>query len=224
MGNKFLMVRVFKECNWKCSYCEYAGNHILPDEDNAIEIFDKYKDKLTHITGGEPGLLSERFWDHVFDTRKVGVLTNGLFIKKGYYEKYHDRITHLYVHVTPELDKDINPNTLRVLLNGDPIVEPSIVIHKKNIHLVKDFLNKYSNLEFNITFSGTQFYPDMGYNITEKGTALAVIDQLKDFPQYTQFIPKLLKAITSNNWNLCFIPNERVDKCDACPVKCWIDV
>lgn len=224
MSNKFLMVRVLKECNWKCSYCEYAGNTAIPDEEEAIRIFDRHKDKLTHITGGEPGLLSEKFWDHVFNIRKVGVLTNGLFIKKGYYEKYHDRLTHLYVHVTPELDNDINPLTLKTISKGDPIVEPSIVIHKKNVNLIKNFLNKYSEIDFNITMSGTQFYPDMGYNITDKNTALSIIDILKEFPKYSHFVPKLLKAILSDNWNLCFIPNERVDKCDTCPVKCWIDV
>jgi len=218
------MVRVLKECNWKCSYCEYAGNNHIPDEEEAIAIFDKYKDIVTHITGGEPGLLSDKFWNHVFNTRSVGVLTNGLFIKKGYYEKYHSKLSHLYVHVSPELDMNIDPTTLKILRNGDPIVEPSFVIHKKNTHLIKDFLNKYSDLDFNITMSGTQFYPDMGYNITDKGTALAIIDKLRDFPQYSPFVTKLLKAITSNHWNLCFIPSVMVDKCTECPVKCWVDV
>lgn len=222
MANKFLMARVLEECNWKCTYCEYCDTDIVPDEDKAIAIFDKYKDKLTHITGGEPGLLSERFWDHVFSTRKVGVLSNGLFIKKGYYEKYHDRLDHLYIHVVPELNNDINPTTLEVLRRYDPIVEPSFVIHKRNIPLVRDFINKYPDIEFNITISGTQFYPDRGYNITEKGSALAVVDQLRGFPQYKQLVTKLLKAITSDHWNLCFIPDVKVDKCADCPVKCWI--
>jgi len=62
------------------------------------------------------------------------------------------------------------------------------------------------------------------YNITDKYTALAIIDILKEFPKYNHFVPKLLKAIISDHWNLCFIPNDRVDKCVDCPVKCWIDV
>jgi len=224
MGNNFLMVRVLKECNWTCSYCEYKSNGIIPDEGKAIEIFEKHKDTLTHITGGEPGLLSQKFWDHVFNYKKVGVLTNGLFIKKGYYEKYKDKLTHLYVHVTPELNVPIHPTILKVIRNKDPIVEPSIVIHRKNTSLIKGFLKKFSDIHFNITMSGTQFYPDMGYNITDKDTAIAIIDQLKDFPQYNHFIPKLFKAITSDNWNLCFIPKGRVDKCSECPVKCWVDI
>lgn len=224
MSKKFLMVRVLKECNWTCSYCEYKSMGVLPDEENALEIFEKHKDRLTHITGGEPGLLSEKFWTHVFNYRKVGVLTNGLFIKKGYYKQFHDRISHLYIHVTPELDIPIHPSIYKILVSGDTIVEPSIVIHKRNTHLIKEFLTKYSEIEFNITFSGTQFYPDMGYNITEKGVALAIIDQLKDLPKYKHFLPKLFKAIVTDNWNLCFIPSVRVDKCSECPVKCWVDV
>jgi len=222
MASKFLMARVLEECNWKCTYCEYCDNDIHPDEDKAIAIFEKYKDRLTHITGGEPGLLSERFWDHVFNTRRVGVLSNGLFIQKGYYEKYHDRLDHLYIHVTPELNNAISPSTLKVIRSKDPIVEPSFVIHKKNIHMVRDFLNKYNDIDFNITISGAQFYPDRGYNITERESALKVIEQLKDFPKYNRIIGRLLKAITSDHWNLCFIPDVKVDKCSECPVKCWI--
>jgi len=218
------MVRVLKECNWNCSYCEYKSSGVIPDENKAIAIFEKHKDVLTHITGGEPGLLSEKFWKHVFNYKKVGVLTNGLFIKKKKKKKFHDRLTHLYIHVTPELDSPIHPRILKVIHKGDPMVEPSIVIHRKNISLVKDFLNKYHDIHFNITMSGSQFYPDMGYNITDKDTAISLIDQLKDFPKYSHFIPKLLKAITSNNWNLCFIPDDQVDRCSECPVKCWVDV
>ena len=224
MSNKFLMVRVLKECNWTCPYCEYSQNNNPPDEDSAIEIFDKYKDVITHITGGEPGLLSTRFWDHVFNTRSVGVLTNGLFITKGYYDKYRDKVTHLYVHATPELDIDISPKVLQLLRTNDPKVEASVVIHKRNTHLIKNFIKKYPEIEFNITMSGSQFYPDIGFNITDRKTALEVIEQLKDFPQYAHFIPKLIKAITSNDWNLCFIPNTKVVRCGECPVKCWVDV
>ena len=224
MENKFLMVRVLEECNWTCSYCEYKSSGIIPDEDKAIAIFDKHKDKLTHITGGEPGLLSERFWDHVFNTRSVGVLTNGLFIKKGYFKKYRDKINHLYIHVSPELDVPIHPSILKIIRSGDAVVEPSIVVHKKNIPLIRKFLEKYSDIEFNITMSGSQFYPDRGYNITDKDTAISIIDQLRGLPPYQQFITSLLKAITSNHWNLCFIPKVKVDKCGDCPVKCWIDV
>lgn len=223
MSNKFLMVRVLTECNWKCSYCEYSRCLSIPDENKAIEIFEKHKSTLTHITGGEPGLLSEKFWDHVFNYKKLGVLTNGLFITKGYYSKYHNRLNHLYVHATPELDISISEKVLDVLKSGDPIVEPSIVVHKQNINLIKPFLEKYKDISFNITMSGTQFYPDRGFNINTKEDALEIIKQLKDFPQYNSFVVKLLKAISSNNWNLCFI-TEGVVKCSECPVKCWVDV
>ena len=221
--SKFFMVRVLEECNWKCEYCTYKTNNSSPNDLKAIELFEEHKNRLTHITGGEPGLLSDTFWSHVFSSRKVGVLTNGLFIKKGYYKKYHDRLTHLYIHVVPELNFDISPEVLEVIKSRDPIVEPSIVVHSKNISLIKNFLDKYKDIEFSMTLSGTQFSPDIGYTISDKKTALSIIKVLKDYPQYKGIVNNLFKAILTNSWNLCFIPNIPVTSCDTCPMKCWVN-
>ena len=224
MSKKFLRVCVLTECNWKCNYCKYSKSNLIPDENKALKIFEKYKDILTHISGGEPGLLSNKFWDHVFNTKKVGVITNGLFILKGYYKKYQDKITNIKVHATPELNKDINPNILKIIREKYPNMETNIVIHKRNINLIKPFLKKYPDIEFKIIFSGTQVYPGFGNNIDNKITVISLIDRLRELPQYSYLIPKLLKAISSNNWNLCLIPENSVANCNECFEKCWIDV
>jgi len=215
------MLRVLTTCNWKCSYCEYGvttGQKI--DDDLAIKIFEENKDITTHITGGEPGLLGEKFWDYAFGVKPLGVITNGTFIKRGYYEKYKDRVTHLYIHAAQELDKDIDPEILEFMRkNTNPKFEISIVIHSRNILLIKSFLEKYHDITFNITMSGEQFSQDSGYNINNKKTALEIIEVLKEFPKYSYFSNKLFLAIVRKNWNLCFM--SQASSCETCSTKCW---
>lgn len=217
---KFLMLRVLTACNWKCSYCEYG--HLTNqkiDDDLAIKIFEENKEQTTHITGGEPGLLSEKFWDYAFGVKPLGVITNGTFIKRGFYEKYKDQVTNLYIHATQELDRDIDPEILEFMRkNKNPKFELSFVIHSRNIPLIKNFLDKYSDIVFNITMSGEQFSQNSYYNITRE-PALEIIDVLKDYPRYSYFKNKLFLAIVRDNWNLCFMSKEK--SCLTCTNKCW---
>lgn len=216
----FLMLRVLTSCNWKCHYCEYGHlTHQKIDDDLAIKIFEENKEETTHITGGEPGLLSEKFWDYVFGVKPLGVITNGTFIKRGYYEKYKDRITHLYIHAVQELDEDIDPEILEFVCNNkNPNFEISFVIHKHNIPLIKSFLEKYNDIVFNITMSGEQFSQNSHYHL-DRESALRVIAVLKDFPRYSYFKNKLFLAIIRDNWNLCFMSKEK--SCLTCKSKCW---
>lgn len=214
------MLRVLTACNWRCSYCEYGRSPSSNiDDDMALDIFNKNKDVVTHITGGEPGLLSEKFWDKAFSYKPLGVITNGTFIKRGYYEKYQDRVSGLYVHAVQELDHDIDPVILDFFKNNkDPRNEISFVVHRRNTSLIKTFLDKYSDILFKITMSGDQFSNNTLYNL-DRESALEVISVLKDYPQYQKYVNKLFLAIVKNNWNLCFMSQEK--SCLTCNNKCW---
>ncbi len=137
-----------EQCNRKCKYCDIGVSkkryksgliHIK----KYCEIISDMKEIDTVVlTGGEIGLMSETILDFIFETLKdkhIHINTNGTFIKKGYYKKYKEYINEVMYHPVSEIDQDIELFPLFPVKYHFPV-------HKKNIHLLSDFLDKNSIL------------------------------------------------------------------------------
>jgi organic radical activating enzyme len=159
------------KCNWNCKYCVVIGlvDVKLSEKQILNNMRERFKGKDGHfcLSGGEPGLLSESFFDELmFDILKdksyVAVLTNGVFLDRDYHKRYKHRINDICLHVVEELDKPISDSNLSYIHNVSNVT-PSIVVHSKNIDLVRLFLLKYNNIKFQIMLSF--ICDDNSYNI-----------------------------------------------------------
>lgn len=144
-----------EKCSWECGYCDFPckTDPTTAPIEYVEEIFEMIK-RVTNrdqsieysLEGGEIGLLSEEYLDRMFavdmaDTYNIA--TNGLFMKKGYHEKYIDKIHYLLYHVMPEIEL------------GKPIVEYdtqdalcyyTFVIHKNNLDILDEFLKENAHI------------------------------------------------------------------------------
>lgn len=140
---KLICVVLGERCNWTCGYCDRPRIEHIENVDR--ELLTKYYFKIAgwakinniplHISGGETGLISKDTLDYVFTYNyPITVETNGEFFKKGYFEEYYDKIDKIIYHCVPELDQDIE-----IKISDSKLVN-LIVIHRKNIKLLKDFM------------------------------------------------------------------------------------
>lgn len=118
--NYFETITLFltEKCNEKCPYCdltykadsEKVGYNGLKYWDIVSPYLDKYNDRIGKLsfTGGEPGTLEKKDFDPlVSDIHNLGfkikVNSNGLFIRKGYFDDYFDDIDTIGLHPFKEL-------------------------------------------------------------------------------------------------------------------------
>lgn len=137
-----------EQCNRKCKYCDIGISKTRNKPSlyyirKYCEIIAKMGEIDTVVfTGGEVGLMSQSILDFLFETlrdKHIHVNTNGTFIKKGYYKKYHKYINDIMYHPVSEINQDIECFPLFPVKYHFPV-------HKKNIHLLSDFLDKNSIL------------------------------------------------------------------------------
>ena len=204
-----ICIGLHSKCNWNCSYCIARDPKAIIDEDDIFNQIVPIKNRLgkLELSGGEPGLLSENFWNKLFNLtdHKLAICTNGTFIHNDYHIKFKNKIRSILVHCVPELDQDIHPKILQLKKEKVPYkLSFSIVVHNKNIHLLDAFLNKYSNIQFNLFFTDATFKPFhhnelYNYNIQpESGMELFKI--LANKSKYSQYTNILMKAILSKNF------------------------
>ena len=150
---KMVCIVLGEHCNWDCGYCDRPKIE-KPMRANLKLLYQFYprviewaKDCNVHISGGETALVDKDVLDFVFSfDKKLIVETNGLFFHPQF-DKYNSKIQKIVYHCVPELDMDIEYD------NNDEI-EYLIVVHHKNIHLLKDFIKKY-----NKKFTFQYYYP-----------------------------------------------------------------
>jgi len=141
--NRDLAILTTQRCNEKCEYCDVPN--IKNPKDINLDIYLKYIDIIQDfyeefsLTGGEIGLLNEDVLNVIFDAlrKPVKLNTNGLFVKKGYYEKYKDKIGEMWYHI----------------IRDDGVIEIEkedltyiIIKHRKNIDQVDKIVEKYNHL------------------------------------------------------------------------------
>jgi len=130
-----------QKCNWDCDYCDRPNlkERKEPDMNTLKKFFprliEKYNDTPVYISGGEPGLINYDILKYVFNfNKKLSVCTNGLFITKGYFKEFYDKIEQVLLQV--RLDKGIEVDI------DDPKLVYLFVLHHENISKIKDFIEK----------------------------------------------------------------------------------
>jgi hypothetical protein len=138
-----ISVFLTQRCDRKCEYCDIGKINNPKDMD--LDLFLKYipyikerfKPKSINLSGGEIGLLSEEVLDVVFkELNGIRVNTNGLFVKRGYYDKYKDKISEVFYHIID--DKNVIEVEKGVY---------TIVLHNKNLDEVNYLYDKYKHLD-----------------------------------------------------------------------------
>ena len=107
-----------EKCNWNCYYC---GIPEIQDPQEIQELDEKQIRILTSLRkvstskdlfileGGEIGLVPETVIERVLcvlEGRKIIIDTNGLFIEKGYFEKFYNKIFQVYYHLVEDPCQD----------------------------------------------------------------------------------------------------------------------
>jgi organic radical activating enzyme len=200
-----ICIGVLTKCNWSCKYC-IASNSNPIDED---VIYDKlypvrHKLRTLWVSGGEPGLLSEKFWSKLLDSIdfNLRICTNGTFISNGLYDKFKNRIIEVVVHCVRELDDDIDETVLDAI-RTDSKIRVNIVVHKYNTSLVKEFLLKYSDIKFEINFTDITFakLTDANYMYAiDREAALAIVKQLGSLPAYVGKLNNIMRALVVDDF------------------------
>jgi len=195
-------------CNWDCKYCIAKNNDFEVNETEILKEIEPIKHKLkdVFISGGEPGILSDDFWNKLFHMTdyKLAICTNGTFIKKNYHIKYQKYIREIFIHCVPELDKEIEPLILDIINNKQSyMITPTIVIHNNNSHLIHDFLTKYSDIRFVLLFTDSTFSPfhtdEPYYYAIQAESCLKIFKTLGKF-NYSHYSNLLIKAIIKNDY------------------------
>jgi hypothetical protein len=205
-----LCTSILTNCNWNCEYCIAKDNSSPIDEEKIFEYVKSIQNELNYLflSGGEPGLLSEDFWDKVFNltNKRLLIASNGTFIKNQYLKKYAKHIKILMIHPVPELDQNIPQYILDIIPfckyhNVDLWFE--IVIHKFNIDLLKPFLLKYPNIHFILSFTDYFYKKNSNENYRYcigKEEALQLIHIIKEFPEYSEKLTLLMLSILLNDF------------------------
>lgn len=202
-----ICIGLLQQCNWKCDYCIVYNNSKKLDED---AIFDelypiRHKLKYLWISGGEPGILSENFWSRLLDSIDFNIMicTNGTFIVDGLYDKFKHRVASMSIHCVSELTDEIHPKVLDVIRQEIPNVTINIVIHKRNVSHVRDFLTKYNDILFHINYADTSFFrsymPKYHYAI-DREAALVLFKQFGSLPKYQSHLNNITRALINNNF------------------------
>jgi MoaA/NifB/PqqE/SkfB family radical SAM enzyme len=150
-------ISLTEKCNWHCSYCDFPtkAEQKPADLEYIIQTFDAIK-KATNadpsieymLEGGEIGLMSEYDLDKIFHSglaETYTVTTNGLFMERGYHERYKDKIHYILYHVKPDLflpfsfkEYDVDPSIM---------VQYTFVITKQNLKLLPYVLEQCENVK-----------------------------------------------------------------------------
>lgn len=202
-----LCIGLLRTCNWHCKYCTARADIPIDEECILKEVYPhRHRTAKVWLSGGEPGLLSENFWDEF--TRMVElplrVCTNGTFIKRKLHHKFDHTVAEYMIHCVQDLDEDIDPEVLE-FLRTEPKSKVNVVIHRYNTHLIADFLKKYPDLIFELNFTDTTFvydYNQKTYDYFHNEESLKnAIRQLSEVKNYTRDFPhKLIKCLIKKDF------------------------
>jgi hypothetical protein len=94
------------------------------------------------ITGGEPGMANEFTLNPIFYfcNQKIDIVTNGLFIEKGYYDKYRERIGTIYLNANICFKEYFTVENIKYLL----------LLDRNNIDKIVDRVRSFPHLEYQI--------------------------------------------------------------------------
>jgi organic radical activating enzyme len=132
---------VTQKCNWVCEYCDRPLLKEMKDINEDVfrkyfpRIIKKYSEVPLYINGGELGLLNHELLEYIFSfDKKLRICTNGLFITKGYFKEFYDKIEQVILHVRIERGMEINID--------DPKLLYLFVVNHQNIGKIKRFIER----------------------------------------------------------------------------------
>lgn len=143
-------IELTHKCNWNCRYCAICTHNLQEiSEEAALEKVRSIAGKYDTVTfsGGEPGLLSRNILEQMITCIKstnsnLCINTNGTFIEK--YPDLIEKFDEIIYHCSQDLDDELkyypNFSNIRYMLVIDDI----------NILKLDNYLNKYSNIIFDI--------------------------------------------------------------------------
>lgn len=203
-----ICVGLLTQCNWCCDYCIAYNNEKKIDESQIIKELYPIRSKLKKlwISGGEPGLLSENFWSNLlkYVDFNIKVCTNGTFISNNLYSKFEDRIDELMIHCVKDLDDDIDSKVLEVYRKNKNKISMNIVIHRKNVSKIKDFIERYEDINFDINFADRSFenFISGKYDYCiDKRSGIEIIKQIRHIKRYGSYIDRITKSIIKNDFS-----------------------
>jgi MoaA/NifB/PqqE/SkfB family radical SAM enzyme len=136
-----ICVVLTEHCNWLCDYCDRPLLNKRKTLDLTtfnkyfFRIIEKYKEYPIYVSGGELGTMTEDEISIIFSSeKKLRVCTNGLFIQKGFFHKFYDKIEEVVLHI--RIEKGIEVQT------EDPKITYLLVIHHENVKQIKTFIEK----------------------------------------------------------------------------------
>lgn len=202
-------IGLHSHCNWNCPYCIAKNNELPLDEDEILEEIYKIRHllKSVYLSGGEPGILSDYFWDKIFEMTddKLAICTNGTFIHKDFHLKYFNKIREIIVHCVQELNQNIHPKILDFIRNFPRHTDvANIVVHRQNSHLLYEFLKKYKDIHFSIFFTDSSFVPfhtteEYNYPIDAE-SCMEIFKVLVKIGGYSNLTSNLMKALIKNDF------------------------
>jgi len=218
----YLTLFLTEQCNRKCEYCDIA--RIKKQKSINIFLINKFipiikESKWNNIvlTGGEPTLVKEDVLDYIINElgdKFLKVNTNGLWIKKGYFEKYYDKVDKIQLHPVSEINEFY-----------DNIIDDKIIyhfpVHKRNIIYLRNFLKRNKDIKIRLA-PYDEKYINNDFSLTTMDF-IEIYDIIKNFKNITDDTKILFKNLSKNtNYNklkeCCFYPsidfvNGRIKKC-----------
>jgi hypothetical protein len=227
-----------QKCSWNCWYCDFPKiqnpNH-APIE-YVLEVFNMIKEVTGRdqsieysLEGGEIGLFDEEYLDKIFDCDMgdtYNIATNGLFMKKGYHKRYHDKIHYLLYHVQPELTKDFMVTEYET----DILTYYTFVINKRNLPILSDILKKCESLNSYVLPHILQPRTN-GLDLLSKDDFIEMYNILKASPiikpDFITRVERIIDKLDNEKWlsqhrSICAnvytqpifdLPNKRINRC-----------
>jgi hypothetical protein len=149
--DKQIYITFTNKCNWKCEYCDFPSkidkSYDLKSALRTLRIIPSNIE--VYLEGGELGVMPEHELDLIFDSGiadTYAITTNGEFLKRGYHEKYKDRIHYILYHVAPEIFG--NTEVIEYDVDESIRVDYTFVLHEGNMMHVDGILTRYPHLDF----------------------------------------------------------------------------
>ncbi len=221
-----LVLFLTEECDKNCFYCDIGQikNQQKPQKDLIYKYFPMVNglDELFPvftITGGEPGLIPKDIIEYIFeevcDCHKIRVNTNGLFIEKGYLDKYYDKIDWVGYHPNIEVKEDI---PLDICDEKVQLFQP---VHAKNFKDVPDKVKRYPKQKFNlIPFLQKGEFPGDYEYILSNHEALQLQKSVSEFPNV---LPDTLDMLTKTFMSGDMVKNDYRIACGNSQIHPTID-
>jgi len=141
-------INLTNKCNWNCSYC-ISDTHNAKDRPLKVilnEMSKVKKGSTFSLCGGEPGMLSEKDMDKIFEKAKemellpLDVLTNGLFLKK--HCKHLKDVDTVHYHCVESLKDDV----IVYEVPENVTLDYTVVITGNEYKLLDKFIEKHKHI------------------------------------------------------------------------------